>query len=291
MEKEVVWVNGKLFSREDAKINVFDHGFLYGDGAYEGIRIYDKRLLLFDEHLARMWHSLNVFGISEPMSKQAFREAILEACRESQIVNGYVRPVISRGVGDLGINPKKCGGPTAVIIVSRIQLYPPEFYEKGLKVIVAKTRKTPRECFDGSAKLCNYANNIFAIAEANAVGAHESIMLLPDGRVSEASADNLFIVRGGEVWTPTLSTNCLPGITRAAVLRIGKEIGIKMLEKDFGVEELMSADEVFLTGTGAGVVPVASVDGKPLRSGGRPITKKLLAAYFERVPQMSTPYE
>ncbi|MBI1973933.1 branched-chain-amino-acid transaminase [Candidatus Micrarchaeota archaeon] len=291
MEKEVVWVNGKLLSRGEASVSVFDHGFLYGDGVFEGIKIADKRLLLFEEHLDRLYHSLKVFGIKEPMPRQDFRQVVLDACKASQIVNGYVRPVVSRGPGDLGVNPNKCKEPTVVVIISRIQLYPKEFYERGLDVVVAKTRKTPKECMDGSAKICNYANNTFAIMEANKAGAQESIMLLSDGRVSEASADNIFIVRNGEVWTPTLSTNCLPGITRAAVLRIAKEIGITALEKDFGVKELTGADEVFLTGTGAGIVPVATIGGKKVGNGARQVTNKLMETYFARVPQMSTPYE
>ena len=278
----VTYVNGTFVPKEEAKVSVYDHGYLYGDGIFEGIRAYDGRIFRLEQHLDRLFESARYLMLEIPLSRDELRAAILETVRRCGLRDAYIRPVISRGVGDLGLDPRKCRRATVVIIVDTIQLYPKEAYERGLRAITATTRKVRPDALSPQAKTLNYLNNIMARLEANQAGVEEAIMLTADGYVCECSADNLFIVRAGAVWTPPAYLGILKGITRGAIIELAATIGVPLAEQVFTLHDVYTADECFLSGTGAELGPVVEVDARPIGTGRPgPLSARFLRAFRE----------
>jgi len=287
----VVYINGKLYSnREDAKISVWDHGFLYGDGVFEGIRVYNGRIFKCQEHLRRLYDSAKTLNIKPPMSMERLEHELIETIKYSEMRDCYIRLIISRGTGDLGLNPLKCPEPTVVIIVDTITLFPAEMYEKGVEIVTASTRKNSSAATNPNVKSLNYLNNILAKIEANRAGAAEAIMLNMQGYITEGSADNVFIVRDGVVKTPPTYAGILVGITRNLILEICRENGIPALETNLTLFDVYAADEVFLTGTAVEMIPVIDVDGRTIGEGKPgPMFKKLLGKLRARTGSEGTP--
>jgi len=288
-----IYVNGKFLPQSEAKVSVFDHGLLYGDGIFEGIRAYNGRVFKLDRHLDRLYASARAIDLEIPHSREEMTRLILEACRRNRIRDGYIRPIITRGVGDLGIDPRKCkAGPTIVVIAQpQIALYAGDAYDRGLKVVTSSYRRVPPQSLSPSIKSLNYLNNIMARIEANQYGADEAIMLDNQGYVSEASADNFFIVRNSTIVTPWTSTN-LPGVTRETVMELAPTLGLQAMERPFTLYDVWAADEAFITGTAAEIGPVVEVDGR-LIGNGKPgkVTKKLMKAFRELVTTTGTPID
>lgn len=285
-----VYVDGRFVPKEEAVVSVYDHGFLYGDGVFEGIRVYSGRVFKLDEHIRRLYDSAKAILLDIPMPPEEMKRVIVEAVRRNGMHDAYVRPIVTRGRGDLGIDPRKCAHPTVVVIVGHIQLYPDRAYQEGLRVVTATHRKNAADALNPRIKSLNYLNQVLARMEANLAGADEALMLNHQGYVCEGSADNVFVVRQGEVWTPPHHVGILRGVTRDAVLEIARELGIPALERPFTLHDVYTADEVFLTGTGAEIGPVVSVDGRVIGAGRPgPVTLRLLEAYRERTRREGTP--
>ncbi len=275
-----IYIDGQFRSEHDAKISVFDHGLLYGDGVFEGIRAYNRRVFKLQEHLERLFRSAKAILLDIPMSLRDLKEAVLETCRRNRITNGYIRLVITRGVGTLGLNPNRCKNPSVIIIADKIQLYPPELYLKGMEIVTVPTVRNLHSAVNPAIKSLNYLNNILAKIEANNAGCEEAIMLNAEGFVAECTGDNVFIVREGELLTPPLAAGALYGITRGVVMGLAKESGVKSCESNLTRYDLFNADECFLTGTGAELVPVVKIDGRIIGSGKPgPVTKDLVSRY------------
>jgi len=275
-----VWLNGKLVEKSSAKLTVFDHGVLYGDGVFEGIRCYGGKVFQCQAHIDRLYASAKYIRLAIPYTKQELTDAIYETLRANRIVDGYIRLVVTRGPGDLGLNPFKCTPPCVFIIADQVALYPDEMYESGLAVIIAKTIRTSPRMVNPAVKSLNYLNNILAKIEAIDAGVAEAIMLNEQGNVAECTGDNIFIVSAGEIVTPPGSAGLLMGITRGVVIHLAAKEGIALLERDVTPEQLYQADECFLTGTAAEVIAVTRVDGRIIGDGKvGPITRKLLAAF------------
>jgi branched-chain amino acid aminotransferase len=284
MAKIHTCVNGKLVPKEEASISPYDHGYLYGDGTFEGIRIYNGRIFKFKDHMDRLYDSLKVLRIEIAISREELEADIIKTIQKNELYDkGYIRLVISRGIGDLGINPRKCThDPTVVIIVDSIQLYPEEMYDTGIDVITCSTRRMVSQSLNPRIKSLNYLCNIFGIFEANKQNAQEGIMLTIDGYVSEATVDNLFLKKNGQIWTPPLYLGILEGITRNTVMDIATEKGYQMEEKTFTIFDVYTADEVWLTGSGAELIPIKDVDGLIIGEGkAGPVFKELRAAFQE----------
>ena len=275
-----IFIDGKFCSERDAKISVFDHGLLYGDGVFEGIRAYHGRVFKLKEHIDRLFYSAKAILLEIPMSHAQLMKATVEACRKNKLHDGYIRLVVTRGVGTLGLNPRTCKRPSVIIIADKIQLYPPEFYAKGLAIITVPTVRNLHSALNPAIKSLNYLNNILAKIEANNGGCEEAVMLNAEGFVAECTGDNLFIVKNGELSTPPLSAGALYGITRQTVIELAREAGLKVSEPNLTRYDLFNADECFLTGTGAEIVPVVKIDGRVI-GGGKPgkITRKLTEDY------------
>ena len=287
MAEGIVYVDGEYFPADQAKISVFDHGLLYGDGVFEGIRFYNGRIFKLDRHIDRMYQSAQLIGLTPPVPRAKFREIILETTARSGLVDGYLRPLFTRGMGDLGLDPRKARAPSVVVICSTISLYGKK-HETGLSAIVATLRRTPPESLNPNVKSLNYLNNILAKSEANARGADEAILLDLHGNVAEASADNIFAVRGGTVYAaPT--TNSLVGITRETILELcDGRYPVKV--EPFPVDFLYGSEEVFITGTGGEVAPVVEIEGRRIGDGRPgPVTRDLQKRYFELVRSTGTP--
>lgn len=282
----LVYLNGELVPKEEAKISVFDHGFLYGDGVFEGIRIYNGRVFKLREHIERLFNSARAIALQPPLSEEELLQATLETVRANNLMEGYIRIVISRGEGDLGLDPQKCPKPNVVIIADKIAIYPPEVYEKGMKIITVSTRRNSPQALNPNIKSLNYLNNILAKIEANRANVPEAIMLSIDGYVAEATGDNIFIVKNKTLITPPLYLGALPGITRQTVMELAEKRGIPTEEKPFTLYEVYTADECFLTGTAAEIVPVVEVDGRPIGKGvPGEITLLLMKDFHEYVKQ------
>lgn len=284
MSKEmVVYLNGEYVPRSKAKVSVFDQGILYGDGVFEGIRVYNGRIFKCQEHIDRIFYAAKAIMLEMPLTKDEFKEALKETCRRNDVKDGYIRPVVTRGVGVLGLNPKNSKVPTIFIIAASITLYPAEMYEKGMPIITATHRRNKATIVDPQIKSLNYLNNILAKIEANRAGVQEALMLNHDGIVAECTGDNIFIIKDGVIITPPIHVGILDGITRRTVIEIAEEFGYKVVEKEFTLFNVYSADECFLTGTAAEVIPVTSVDERIIGDSGAvgPITKKLIAAFKE----------
>ncbi|MCS7165817.1 MAG: branched-chain-amino-acid transaminase [Candidatus Calescibacterium sp.] len=286
-----VFINGKLVSKEEAKISVWDHGFLYGDGVFEGIRVYNNSIFKLDEHLVRLYNSARVIELNIPYSYEELRNHVINTVRvnleEEKTENAYIRLVVSRGEGDLGLDPRKCKTPSVVIIVDKIQLYPKEFYEKGLKLIISSYRRPSADILSPRIKSLNYLNNILAKIEANNSSAQEAIMLNQNGYVTECTADNIFIVYKGIVKTPPPYVGILEGITRESVIQMCQELNIPCQETILDIKDILTADEIFITGTGAEIVPVRQVNNLTFNIG--EITKKLIQHFPNFVKRHSTP--
>jgi branched-chain amino acid aminotransferase len=278
----LIYMNGKLVPEEEAKVSVFDHGLLYGDGIFEGIRVYDGNVFRLKEHIERLYESAKTIWLDPGMTPEELEQATVDTVAANEMRDAYIRLVITRGKGDLGIDPGKCPKPTLFIIVSTIALYPAEMYEQGIPLVTASTRRIPMECLDPRIKSLNYLNNILAKIEAKKAGVLEAVMLNHYGRVAECTADNLFIMRNGKLKTPRLTEGALPGITRASVLELAHEMGLQTRETVLGLHDLYNANECFLTGTGAEIMPVTSIDGRQIGSG-KPgeTTRQLLARFRE----------
>ena len=262
-----IYIDGSLVSPADAKISVFDHGFLYGDGVFEGIRVYDGTIFRLQEHIDRLYESAKTIDLEIPLAPEEMIRATVDTVAANQRRDAYIRLVISRGAGDLGIDPANCKRPTVVIIVGAIKLYPPEYYERGVSVITASTRRIPVDSLDPRLKSLNYLNNILGKIEAKRAGVQEAIMLNHRGYVAECTADNIFLVKKGVLATPDLLQGALGGITRGAVLELARGAGMPCDERALAVHDFYNADECFLTGTGAEIVPVVSIDGRAVGTG------------------------
>jgi branched-chain amino acid aminotransferase len=273
----------------EAKISVFDHGLLYGDGVFEGIRLYSGNIFRLEQHLERLENSAKAILLALPLSRKELSWAACETCRVNGLSDAYIRLVVTRGVGDLGLAPWLCAKPSLFIIASGISLYPPEQYEKGLSIVTVPTRRTGPGALPATVKSLNYLNNILAKIEARQFGAQEGVVLNDQGYVAECTADNLFIVHRGCVLTPPATQGALEGITRGAILDISAELGIPAREANLTRYDIWCADECFLTGTGAEVIPVVGLDGREIGSG-RPgtITRRILEAFRRRVQTEGT---
>jgi len=281
LEREpLVYINGELVPKSQAKISVFDHGFLYGDGVFESILVTDGVAFKLKEHIDRLYDSAKAICLDIPMSKEEMIKTVVDVVRANGLKNAYIRLIVTRGVGDLGLDPRKCQKPTIVIIVDKIKLYEEETLSRGLTAIISSVRRDRVDATTHEVKSMNYLNNILAKLEANAVGADEAIMLDDRGFVSEGTADNIFIVKDGVIYTPPRTCGILMGITRARVMKLAGELGYKVVEKEITPAELLTADEVFLTGTAAGIVPVTKIAGRVIGDGKPgPITRKLMERF------------
>lgn len=264
---QLIYFNGDFVEQEQAKVSVFDHGYLYGDGIFEGIRAYHGRVFKLQDHLDRLYESARSILLDIPVSKKEMEDIVLETLRRNNLTNAYIRLVVSRGFGDLGLDPRKCPKASIVCIAAQIKLYPEEFYEKGLEVVTVATRRNISEAVNPRIKSLNYLNNVLAKIEANLAGVIEAIMLNNEGYVCEATADNIFIVKKGVLITPPVHTGILEGITRNTVMELASKRGITVKEEVFTRHDIYIADECFLTGTAAELIPVVKVDGRPIGEG------------------------
>lgn len=286
----LVYVNGRLVPKEEASVSVFDHGFLYGDGIFEGIRAYNGRVFKLDEHLDRLYESAHSLLLKVPLTKEEMREVVLQTCRANEIRDGYIRLVVSRGTGDLGLDPRKCPAPTVVCIADRIQLYPEELYERGMRVATVSTRRNGPESLNPRIKSLNYLNNILAKIEANLAGYAEVIMLNADGYVVECTGDNIFIIKKGVLITPPKHVGILEGITRNTIMELARRRNIPVEEEVFTRHDVWNADECFLTGTAAEAIPVVEADGRLIGDGRPgPLTTRLIADFRAYVQSEGTP--
>jgi branched-chain amino acid aminotransferase len=275
-----VFIDGKYYNEKNAKISVFDHGLLYGDGVFEGIRAYNGRVFKLKEHIDRLYCSAKAILLDIPMSPAAVTAAVLATCRRNDIRDGYVRLVVTRGVGTLGLDPNRCKKPSVIIIAGRIQLYPPAYYRNGLTIITVPTTRNFHNAVNPAIKSLNYLNNILAKIEANIAGCEEAIMLNAAGYVAECTGDNLFILKAGQLFTPPLYAGALYGITRGLAIELAREAGLAVAETNLTRYDLFNADECFLSGTGAELVPVVKIDGRIIGTGKPgPITKMLVEKY------------
>ena len=277
-----VYINGKFYSEKNSKISVFDHGLLYGDGVFEGIRAYHGRVFKLKEHIDRLFYSAKAILLNIPMSKQQLMDATVETCRKNNLNDGYVRLVVTRGAGTLGLNPNRCSNPQVIIIADTIQLYPASLYKKGMEIVTVATTRNHHNAVNPAIKSLNYLNNILAKIEANTAGYEEAIMLNSEGYVAECTGDNLFIIKDNQMFTPSLSSGALHGITRQTSIDLVGELGVPTSEPNLTRYDLYNADECFLTGTGAEIVPVVKIDERKIGNG-KPgkITKKMVKAYQE----------
>jgi branched-chain amino acid aminotransferase len=287
-----IYLDGKYCEQEDARISVFDHGVLYGDGIFEGIRAYNGRIFRLEDHLQRLDESARAILLKLPISIKEIEKAIIETVRVNGLKDAYIRLVVTRGVGDLGLDMRKCKhGATLFIIADKIELYPEEFYEKGLTLVTSSIRQKGLDQVTPGVKSLNYLANILARAEATAAGAQEAILLNATGHVSECSGDNIFFIRGGKIFTPPTSAGILVGVTRNVVIELAQEkLGIKVVERNFPRYDLYGADEVFLTGTGAEVIAGVKIDGRVIGKGvAGPITRQLIKHFREYANSSGTP--
>ncbi len=279
-----IWLDGKLVNQEEAKVSVFDHATLYGDGCFEGIRFYSGKIFRLEEHIVRLFNSMRYLNISLPWSFEEVCKATEETVAASGMEDGYIRLVVTRGVGELGLNPANCPKPSMFIIVQNIALYPKEMYEKGLSMITSSFRRPNADVLCQQVKSLNYLNGISAKMEAVRMGAGEALMLNQRGNVAECTGDNIFIVTNGVVKTPPLTESALGGITRHAVMDICVELGIPCVECVMNRFDILSADECFLTGTAAEVIAATSLDGTTIGTGhAGPVTRRILARFQEMV--------
>lgn len=289
VKDSMIFIDGKFYSQANAKISVFDHGLLYGDGIFEGIRFYNGRVFRLEEHFDRLWDSARSICLEIPMSKREMTEALLETVRQNDLRDGYIRLLVTRGVGNLGLNPAQCETPSVIIIAATITLYPEAMYKNGLTVVTVATRRTNPAALNPAVKSLNYLNNVMARIEANLAGADEALMLNDSGNVAECTADNVFVVKRGQIFTPPITAGALRGITRSVVFEIAAELTVKITEADITRHDVFIADECFLTGTAAEIIPVIKADGRPIGNGKPgPITARMIARFRELTRESGT---
>ncbi len=275
-----VYIDGNLVDKEEAKISVFDHGVLYGDGVFEGIRLYEGCIFRLVQHVERLFESAHHIMLSIPMSKEEVIRAVVDTCKANKLENGYIRLVVTRGEGTLGLSPWLCPKPTVFIIADKIQIYPDEYYENGLELVTVPTLRNFPEVLNPRIKSLNYLNNIMAKIEAHNAGAFEALMLNKEGFVAECTGDNVFIVHNSIIYTPPIYMGALRGITRDYVIEISHKLGYELCEEPFTRFEVFNADECFLTGTAAEVIPVVKVDQRVIGTGKPgPITRRLIEEF------------
>jgi len=275
-----IYIDGKFHGERDAKVSVFDHGLLYGDGVFEGIRIYHGRVFKLKEHVERVFHSARAILLEIPMTPSELIQATIATCRANKLRDGYIRLVITRGIGSLGLNPRSCKKASVIIIADKIQLYPPEYYQRGLDLITVPTTRNLHNSVNPAIKSLNYLNNILAKIEANNAGVEEAIMLNAQGYVAECTGDNIFMVSKGALLTPPLAAGALYGITRGTVMELAEQAGIKVAEPNLTRYDFFCADECFITGSAAEIVPVVKIDGRVIGDGKPgPLTLKLTEQY------------
>ncbi len=287
-----IYLNGKLVPERQAKVSVFDHGLLYGDGVFEGIRSYNGRVFKLDEHIERLYRSAKSIGLTIPMTRQGMAAAVVRTCKANKTMSGYVRLVVTRGVGTLGLNPYLCKKPQIIIIAANIQLYPKKLYDEGLKIVTVGTMRNHPEALNPGIKSLNYLNNILAKIEALNSGVMEAVMLNHIGSVAEATGDNIFIVRGSKLLTPPISAGILEGITRNVVMGLACEQGMDVRETTLSRCDLYTADEVFLTGTAAEVIGVVDIDARQIGDGKPgPVTRSLTKSFRRLAAKTGTTIE
>ena len=283
-ERELlIYIDGKFYPESEAKISVFDHGFLYGDGVFEGIRSYNGVVFKLKEHIDRLYNSAKAIMLDIPMTKDEMIEAVLETLRKNGLKDAYIRLVVTRGKGDLGLDPRKCPKPSVIIIaVPLLQLYDEKVRERGMSMIVSWVRRDSVDATTHEIKSLNYLNSILAKIEANNAGADEAIILDPNGFICEATGENIFIVKDGKLFTPPSTSGTLPGITASVIKEIAQKLGYQVIEKGITVTELYCADEAFLTGTAAEVMPIREVNKRQIGEGKMgPITRQILKKFME----------
>jgi len=287
-----IYLNGKWVPAQKAMISVFDHGVLYGDGVFEGIRAYNGRVFKLPEHIDRLWESAHTLMLNIPMSKQAMERAIIRTLRINRLKNAYIRVVVTRGVGDLGLDPRKCPKANVFIITDKIQLYPKSLYQKGLEIITVATTRNVPEAVNPQIKSLNYLNNILAKIEAINSGYEEALLLSASGYVCECTGENIFIVKNRVLITPPTYLGILKGITRDTVMEIGRDLGLDVREEVFTRHDVYNADEVFLTGTAAEIIPIVKVDNRRIGAGKPgPLTGELSAVFHETTRQDGVSYD
>ena len=286
-----IYLNGKLVEKKDAKVSVFDHGFLYGDGAFEGIRSYNSRVFRLKEHIDRLFETMHTLMIDPHMTKKQLIDAVVATLRANKLKDAYIRLIVSRGEGDLGLDPRKCfGKPSVIIITDKITLYPAELYQKGMDIITVPTVKNHPNALNPQLKSLNYLNNIMAKIEASLGGYNEAIMLEENGYIGECTGDNVFIYKDGVLSTPHLGR--LKGITSDAILELARKMKIKVFEGYITRHEVYNAQECFLTGTGAELIPIVKVDGRLIGEGKPgPVTRKLLNAFYQLIKKDGVKYD
>ncbi len=287
--EQLIYFNGKLVPKQEARTSVYDHGFLYGDGVFEGIRAYNGRVFRLDGHLDRLYDSAKAIDLKVPLSKEEMKKAIIETLKKNGLKDAYIRPIVTRGDGDLGLDPRKCPVPNVFIITQEWGAMYGSLYEKGLTGVTVGIRRNAPEALPPNIKSMNYLNNILAKIEANAKGGDEAIMIDVHGNVSEGSGDNIFVVKNGKIITPPTLNN-LRGITRAAAIELAVKDGIPVAEINMGLFDIYTADEVFVTGTAAEIAPMTKVDGRIIGDG-KPgqITRKLMGEFKELTKKEGTP--
>ncbi|MFM7071043.1 MAG: branched-chain-amino-acid transaminase [Planctomycetota bacterium] len=277
-----IYIAGKLYDKEDAKISVYDHGLLYGDGVFEGMRSYSGKVFRLAEHLDRLWDSAQAIWLTIPMTKEEMAKAVYDTLKVNGIEDGYIRLVVTRGAGSLGLDPNRTSNPQVIIITDHIALYPREYYEKGLELVTASTMRNHPAALSPRIKSLNYLNNILAKIEGLKAGCVEALMLNHKGEVAECTGDNIFLITNGELLTPPIDAGILEGITRNAVIDIAREAGITTREISLTRYDVYVADECFLTGSAAEVIPVVKVDNRAIGAGvPGPITQDLIRRFHE----------
>lgn len=289
MEKELqVYVDGAFYPKSQAKVSVFDHGLLYGDGVFEGIRAYNGSVFKLKEHIDRLYRSAHMIMLEIPMSKEEMIQTVVETLRKNNLKDSYIRLVVTRGVGDLGLNPEKCSKPTIIVITDTIALHKGEAKEKGVTAMISWVKRDPVDATSHEIKSLNYLNSILAKIEANISGVDEAICLDKNGFVCEGVAENIFIVRNGRIFTPPSYTGALPGITAEEIAKLARKLGYEAKDKNITPYELFNAEEVFFTGTAAEIVPVREINKRTISNGKPgPITKRLMEEFAKLVRDQS----
>ncbi len=277
-----IYIDGEFYGEHEAKISVFDHGLLYGDGVFEGIRVYNSRVFELDAHIDRLYASAQAIALEPPISRPEVVEALMETIRRNEVRNGYVRLVVTRGIGDLGLNPSKCPQSSMFCIADGITLYPPEVYERGFKVVTLATRRNDPQAINPVIKSLNYLNNVLGALELRGRDVNEGLFLTTAGYVCECTADNFFLIKGRRLMTPSTSLGALPGVTRAVAMRLAGDMGLEVEEGFYTLYDVYNADEAFLTGTAAEVGPVVEVDKRSIGTGAPgPLTKEIITRFHE----------
>jgi len=285
-----IYIDGNFYDQSEAKVSVFDHGLLYGDGVFEGIRFYHDRVFRLEEHIDRLWDSAKAIALEIPMSRSEVIAAALETIRQNDLHDGYIRLLITRGVGSLGLSPDSCRRPSVIIIAATITLYPEELYRKGLTMVTCATRRISPAALSPRIKSMNYLNNILAKIEAQEAGAAEGLMLNEQGYVAECTGDNLFIVKGDQIWTPPLNAGLLKGVTRDVVFELTEKAQLRIQERELTRYDVYTADECFLTGTAAEVIPAVQLDRRLIGNGQPgPVTLRLIELFRELTRTTGTP--